>query len=157
MKAPTSQEDYYKTLPTKRVGVAVLLFDDSGKILVVKPNYKEGWQVPGGEVEENESPREGAIRETHEEIGVFLKDLEFLGVEYKSVNAKNFDFLEFMFSGGILTKEEIANIVLQKEELDEFKFVEIKQAPSLFRTSLRRRLPLGLEALRTGIPTYSEF
>ena len=34
---------------------------------------------PGGKIEENESPKEAAIRETTEELGISPEDIEFLG------------------------------------------------------------------------------
>lgn len=151
------QEEYLKNLATKRTGVAVLFFDEEGKLLIVKPNYKEGWQVPGGTVDKNESPKDAAIRETKEEIGITVEDLAFLSVEYKGPQIGDLDFLEFMFLGKILSKEDIASIVLQEDELDEFKFVTTDEALLLLRTSLKRRLPISLEAMKTGKPEYSEF
>ena len=151
------QEEYLKSLAAKRTGVAVLFFDESGKLLIVKPNYKEGWQVPGGTVDKDESPKDAAIRETKEEIGIDVEDLTFLSVEYKSEKVYGFDFLEFMFLGKTLSQEEVASIVLQEDELDEFKFVTIDEALALFRTSLKRRVPIGLEVIKTGKPVYSEF
>jgi 8-oxo-dGTP diphosphatase len=40
--------EYAAVLPKKQVGTAVLLFNTKGEILIVKPDYKEGWLVPGG-------------------------------------------------------------------------------------------------------------
>lgn len=151
------QEEYLKNLATKRTGVAVLFFDESGKLLIVKPNYKEGWQVPGGTVDKNESPKDAAIRETKEEIGIIVDDLTFLCVEYKRSKFEGLDFLEFVFLGKSLSEEDIASIVLEENELDEFKFVGVEEALSLFRESLRKRLLAGLEAMKTGKPAYSEF
>lgn len=157
MKQQMPQEEYLKNLATKRTGVAVLFFDEAGKLLIVKPNYKEGWQVPGGTVDKNESPKNAAIREIKEEIGITVEDLTFLSVEYKGPQIEDFDFLEFMFLGKTLTEEDIASMVIQEDELDEFKFVPIEEALLLLRTSLKRRLPIGLEAIKTGKPSYSEF
>jgi len=157
MKTPLPQDEYLRSLATKRTGVAVLFFDEEGKLLVVKPNYKEKWQVPGGTVDKNESPKAAGIRETKEEIGITVTDLTFLCVEYKSEGMNDMDFLEFMFFGKVLTKEEITSITLEQDELDEFKFVTTDEALELFRPSLKRRLPIGLETLKTGVPTYCEF
>jgi len=61
------------------------------KILLLKrhPDKPQGdtWGVPGGKMELNESTRECAIRETHEEAGVDIDDdeLKFMGTLYCSV------------------------------------------------------------------------
>ncbi|MFJ5282773.1 NUDIX domain-containing protein [Pseudomonas sp. NPDC088429] len=48
------------------------------KILFVRKENPE-WSLPGGKVEANELPVEGARRELKEETGLELKDAEFLG------------------------------------------------------------------------------
>jgi ADP-ribose pyrophosphatase YjhB (NUDIX family) len=57
---------YQETLPKKRISAGCLFFDDRGRLLVVNPTYKDTWEIPGGVVEENESPREAVIREVVE-------------------------------------------------------------------------------------------
>lgn len=151
------KDQYYKSLATKRVGVAVLFFDEVGKLLIVKTNYHPDWQVPGGNGNENESPQETAIRETKEEIGLDVGNLRFLYVEYLGATAERPDFLEFVFYGGVLKGEDIANIILQEEEIVDYKFVEIDEALSLLRSSLKRRVPKALEVVKTGIPMYGEY
>lgn len=51
------------------MGAAVLFTDDAGRALLVEPVYKSYWEIVGGCVDANESPRQAAIRETKEEIG----------------------------------------------------------------------------------------
>ena len=57
--------------------IAHTLIEKDGKYLLIKrskikrgsPNmYPEYWDIPGGSVEEDELPREGAVRETMEEV-----------------------------------------------------------------------------------------
>lgn len=49
------------------------LIIEDGKILLLYREDEEHWEVPGGKVEEDESPTEAAIREAEEEIGVEVK------------------------------------------------------------------------------------
>jgi 8-oxo-dGTP diphosphatase len=42
-----------------RVASGALFFDTQGRILLVKPTYKDGWEIPGGYVEPGETPVEG--------------------------------------------------------------------------------------------------
>ena len=47
-------KNYYSTLPTKRMGAAVIFFNQKKEILIVKPTYKDHWSLPGGTVNKNE-------------------------------------------------------------------------------------------------------
>ena len=83
------------TLPRKLVSADVLLFDEDGPILLVDPNYKPGWDLPGGNVGANEPPDMGAIREAREELGLELlaDQLELLCVDWVSPHSKGDDWL----------------------------------------------------------------
>jgi 8-oxo-dGTP diphosphatase len=52
-----------------RVAAGALFCDDAGRVLLVKPTYKEGWDLPGGYVEPGETPTEACVREIKEELG----------------------------------------------------------------------------------------
>jgi ADP-ribose pyrophosphatase YjhB (NUDIX family) len=62
----TGLAEYDRGLPRKRMAAGVLLFDACGRVLLVDPVYKDYWDVPGGVVESNESPRDAARRELGE-------------------------------------------------------------------------------------------
>ncbi|MFO7793900.1 MAG: NUDIX hydrolase [Candidatus Nanohaloarchaea archaeon] len=49
-----------------------IIIEDSKILLLYKKN-EEHWEVPGGKVEENESPTQTAVREAKEEIGVEIE------------------------------------------------------------------------------------
>src|SRR5512146_1882310 len=95
----SSQEDYYKSLPTKRMGTGVLFFNVKGELLIVKPNYKEGWSIPGGVIDANESPRAAGFRETKEEIGIDIDEVQFLCVCYSLNDWPKTESLQFVFNG----------------------------------------------------------
>ncbi len=50
-----------------------VILDRRGHLIAVNPSYKEGWDLPGGMVDEGETPYEAATREIAEEIGLTLK------------------------------------------------------------------------------------
>ncbi len=121
-----SKQDYYNSLAKKPMGSDVLFLNDKNEILIVKPNYKDEWLLPGGTLEAGESPRAGAIRETKEEIGLDIQMDRMLCVDYcKTAQGDN---LKFVFFGGILNEEQISQIKLQESELIEFKFVSLEDA-----------------------------
>lgn len=151
------QGEYLAQLPRKRMGVCVLFFDESNRLLIVKPNYKEGWSVVGGTVDAEESPRDCALRETKEEIGLVIDDMQFLSIEYIGTIGESIEGLEFMFYGGILNSNQVENIVIAEDEFDAYQFMEVEKALPLLRESIRRRTLQSLEILKTGKPTYTEF
>jgi 8-oxo-dGTP pyrophosphatase MutT (NUDIX family) len=51
-------------------GVAVLLWDENGRLLLARERQTGLWQTVGGSVEPDESPFEAALREAREEAGV---------------------------------------------------------------------------------------
>jgi 8-oxo-dGTP pyrophosphatase MutT (NUDIX family) len=61
-------------------GAAAFVFDDSGRVLVVKENYgRYRWSLPGGAIEEGESPEEACVRETLEETGAAVRIDHLIG------------------------------------------------------------------------------
>jgi 8-oxo-dGTP diphosphatase len=54
-----------------------VIFLDKRFVMVYNPKRK-GWEMPGGAVEEGESPRDAAIREAREECGCQFLPLAYL-------------------------------------------------------------------------------
>lgn len=62
------------------VGVFGAIFDEDRRILCVRRAYApHNWTLPGGRVEENESPIEALIREVAEETGCIVEPGELIG------------------------------------------------------------------------------
>jgi 8-oxo-dGTP pyrophosphatase MutT (NUDIX family) len=151
-----TDEEYAAMLPKKQVGTAVLFFNEQGELLVVKPDYREGWLVPGGAIDENESPLRCAIRETKEEIGLEIRDLQLVGVYYGPKKGVYTDSLKFVFSGGVLNETQIVKIKLQTEELEKYAFMPPKEAMPLLSSSLQKSVPACLEAIKNKTFAYIE-
>ena len=140
-------DPYYKNLPKKPMGAGALFFDDKNRLLIVKPTYHDWWLIPGGSVDENESPLDCCAREVEEEIGLkFAKeDLRLAVIDYMYKTIERPESLQFVFYGGVLSQEQIEKIVIPKAELAEFKFVEIAEALILVSARMSRRLKKTLE------------
>ena len=39
---------FHRSLPMKRMGAGAVIRDLDGNVLIVKPTYKDGWELPGG-------------------------------------------------------------------------------------------------------------
>lgn len=57
------------TSPKHAVCPAAIVMNDNNGILLIN-GPRRGWEMPGGQVEEGESLKTAAIRETKEESGV---------------------------------------------------------------------------------------
>lgn len=149
-------KNYYQNLPKKRMGAGALFFNQDNDILIIKPSYKDHWSILGGVVEENESPRVSCVREIKEEIGLEIKDLKFLCVDWTSSVEGKGESLQFIFFGGVLTVEQISNIKLAEEEISEYKFLPLEKALPFLSEKLRERIPRCVEALKNGTALYLE-
>ncbi len=66
----------------KRLGASIIFVNNKQQVLLFlrdnKPDlpYRNMWDVPGGHVEENETPEECIVREMKEEMNIDLKDFQ---------------------------------------------------------------------------------
>ena len=61
-----------------RVGVGCIPVHN-GKVLLVR-NHAGVWSTPGGHLDFGESPSNAAVRETREETGVLVRNIEFVAI-----------------------------------------------------------------------------
>lgn len=132
---------WQNSLPSKRVSADAVFRDEQGQVLIIKTNYKDYWQLPGGVVDEAESPYDAVVREVKEELGLDIpKDQFKFRVTMYTPEFDGFkDFIAFTFDGGVLTQEQINAIKIQEEELEGFKFTSLEEAQELLKPSLARR------------------
>lgn len=142
------------------MAAGILLFNSAHKLLIVKPTYKELWSIPGGVINKNESPREAAMREAREELGLRVTKIKLLAVDYMSPETRGYptkdENIQFTFYGGKLRAREIRHIRLPKKELFAYRFLEPAKAMPLLSSHLRRRLKPCLKALEQNKTVYLE-
>lgn len=148
--------DYLKSLPKKRMGAAALLLDNKGRILMLKPSYKDHWTIPGGVVEKDESPKEGCNREIEEEIGIKVRVKKLLAVSYNTATADKDENLQWIFYGGILQPSQVAQIRIDGKEIIQFKFVDSDAALEIIEPGMREKLTLYKRLLRDSGAIYLE-
>jgi ADP-ribose pyrophosphatase YjhB (NUDIX family) len=147
------------TQARKRVSADVLLRDETGQVLLVKPTYKPGWDLPGGMAEANEAPDDAARRELQEELGLHVTVRGLLVVDWVPPHGPWDDLLAFVFDGGTLAASQAHRLRPQDDELSEAAFVGPAEALGLVNDRLARRLHTALATapsqalLRNGLRT----
>jgi len=61
-------------------GVAGAVFDEAGRVLLVRQRYMAGWRLPGGGVDRGEPPQVAVLRELGEEVGLTGGAAHFFGL-----------------------------------------------------------------------------
>ncbi|MET7617470.1 NUDIX hydrolase [Streptomyces sp. NPDC005408] len=145
---------YIASLPRILAGAALLIRDGQGRVLIVEPNYREGWALPGGTVESDlgETPRQAARRETLEEIGLDVEPGVLLAVDWVQGAARP-PIAAYVYDGGVLSEARFEAIQLQEEELVSWRLVSRDEIPERLLGSLGHRVLAALEALEKGSGT----
>ena len=89
-------------------------------------DFKEGWEFPGGKIEEGETPKEALKREIREEleteiaVGELIDTIEY---DYPTFHLSMDCFWAEIVSGDLVLKEHKAAKWLTKEELDSMDWL----------------------------------
>ncbi|GIG90928.1 NUDIX domain-containing protein [Plantactinospora endophytica] len=142
-------------MATPRVAAGALFFDDQDRVLLVKPHYKNHWDIPGGYVEPGESPRAACIREVGEELGLTIDLGPMLVVDWAPALNEG-DKILFIFSAGTLGETDQQQITFVDGELTESRFVASGDLDKYGPHRLIRRIRTAIEAWRQTLPTYAE-
>ena len=102
------------------IGAFAIIAQDN-TILLCHRRDKDLWNLPGGKVEDGESPWEGVIREVKEEIGVDVMVKRLLGIYFKEEQNEIVFSFECVIENGIPT---LSN------EADEIKFFSLEEIPA---------------------------
>ena len=128
-------------LPAIPVSAGALVFDRAGRLLILKPTYKSGWTIPGGVMEaDGETPWDACRREVREECGIEVRTGRLACMDFRRPRPGRAGGIRFLFDCGRLGEDALAGIVLQPEEISEYRLVALPDAFGLLRGPIRRRV-----------------
>jgi 8-oxo-dGTP diphosphatase len=133
--------DSAEVIPAIPVSAGALIFDRSGRLLILKPTYKTGWTIPGGVMEaDGESPWQACQREVCEECGIEVRRARLACMDFRRPRPGRTGGIRFLFDCGQMDGDALADIVVQPEEISEYRLAALPEALELLRKPIRRRV-----------------
>ncbi len=142
IESETQEPDGLETAPPGiPVSAGALIFDRKGRLLILKPTYKSGWTIPGGIMEaDGETPWDACRREVREECGIEVHQGRLVCMDFRRPRPGRAGGIRFLFDTGQAGDEDLAGVVLQPEEISEYRLAALPDALGLLRGPIRRRV-----------------
>jgi len=143
-------------LPRKRVIAQALVRDESGRVLMCHPTYKDDWDLPGGVVEVRESPREAAAREVLEELGLRLPLGRLVLADWMPPWGGWDDALCLVFDAGVHPASVLDGVVLQAREIRATAFISTGEVHARAADYTARRVDAALASIEGTGAAFTE-
>jgi len=132
--AELTRDEPFPLLPRIPASAGAMIFDAAGRLLILKPTYKKGWTIPGGQVEVGgESPWEACRRETLEECALRIDHGRLACVDFLRPRPSRPGGMRFLFDCGSLDDERLGAI----------RLLELSRALELLSGPVRRRVSVA--------------
>jgi len=122
------------------IGAFGIIFDEQKRVLLVHRRDYDLWNLPGGTLEDFESPANAVKREVKEETGLEVEISKLLGV----YNKENKNDMAFSFLCKVVGGEITLN-----DEADRIEYFEIDKLPS-------NTVPKQVERIKDTLSNPSE-
>lgn len=144
-------------LPRKRAIGQMLVRDHDGRVLLCNLTYKADWDLPGGVVEVNESPREAVSREVQEELALDIPAGDLVLTDWLPAWSGWDDAICLVFDGGAHDASLTDAIVREAREIRTAEFCTPEQVRERCADFTARRIESALTNLAAGGgPAYTE-
>lgn len=141
-------------LPRKRAIGQGIMRDTQGRYLLCELTYKPEWDLPGGVIENGESPAFGLVREIEEELGVTVTVQGLITMNWLPAWRQWDDACLFVFDLGTVEASAADMMELQTSEIAAVHWCDLEQVRER-ATSATVELIEAIEA-NTALPPYRE-
>ncbi|MFD9333205.1 NUDIX domain-containing protein [Streptomyces sp. NPDC060028] len=148
--APDEVRAYYAARPAPLVAATGIVLDSRGRVLVLTPSYKDDLELPGGTVDDTETPEEGLARELKEELDLSVPVGRLLAVDSRPPGALGRSLIAHVHLVGPLTPGQAAAISFADGEVADARWLTPDEACEALPARIAPRLRAGLAALYSG-------
>ncbi|MEV6728264.1 NUDIX hydrolase [Streptomyces sp. NPDC051364] len=148
--SPDAVRAYYAARPSPLVAATGIVLDTDGRVLVLTPSYKADLELPGGTVEDTETPEEGLARELKEELDLSVPVGRLLAVDSRRPGALGRSLIAHVHLVGPLSPEQAAAISFADGEVAAARWLPPEEAYVALPARIAPRLRAGLDALYSG-------
>ncbi|GIF65556.1 NUDIX hydrolase [Asanoa ishikariensis] len=127
------------------VSASAVMFDQDGRLLVVKARGEREWDIPGGHLAVGEDPVAACEREILEELGVAARVERLLAIDWAPLPDGRAKLL-FVFSAELL--EPVRASPRAQAELESAEYIAPNSALPMLAERVRKRVAAALDVLR---------
>lgn len=129
------------------MGVAALVLNNSGQVLLVKNTYRKGWYLPGGGVNKKETVLEAIKRELAEEVNITChKEPKLYSGPYLSgIDHKSNHTLVFLVDEWVQTEP-----FPESPEIEDMQFFDCNLLPENTTPGTKRRIEEYIKKIDGG-------
>lgn len=134
--------------PSHVLASGVLVWDNSGRLLMVKTHSRDTLILPGGIVEADESPAAAGQREVLEEVGLEVSVGRMLAVQHLAPQGEKPSSVQFVFDSDPLVGSPV--LTLQAEEIEAAHWLVPAEAVARHDARGQARISAALDAHAGG-------
>jgi 8-oxo-dGTP diphosphatase len=141
-------ELYYAQLARVRQGAGALITSPDGWVVMYDVTYRDYLELPGGAVDEGESPPVACRRECREELGVDIEVGRLLVIDHQTDGGDRGNSVMFVYDGGVV--EESTLHAVPSEEWRGVVLIDPKDLTGVTIPRLVARIRHALTARETA-------
>ncbi|MEU6295576.1 NUDIX hydrolase [Streptomyces erythrochromogenes] len=148
--SPDAVDAHRAARPAPLVAATGIVLDTRGRVLVPSTSCATGQELPGGTVEETETPEQGLARELREELGLHVPVGRLLAVDSRPAGPLGRSLIVHVHLVGPLSPQDAAALSRTDGEVAAARWLRPEEACAVLPAPVASRLRAGLAALRTG-------